>query len=72
MNTSVCLELTCYELVSHPGVVQKTLIRLTLQKLEISAGSMGHLACKGFSWLSLVIFEQNGLKILLLSSQILS
>ena len=28
----------------------KTLIRLTLQKPEISAGSMGHLARKGFSF----------------------
>ena len=27
----------------------KTLIRLTLQNPEISAGSMGHLAHKGFS-----------------------
>ena len=34
----------------------KTLVHLTLQKLEISAGSMGHLVRKGFSF-------HNGVKI---------
>ena len=53
MSTSVCWELTCDGLMYCPGKV-KTLIRLTLQKLEISAGSMGHLACKGFSFLATV------------------
>ena len=33
----------------------KTVIRLTLQKLEISSDSMGHLACKGFSFLASVM-----------------
>ena len=45
----MCWELTCDGLVSRPGGV-KTLIRLTLWKLEISAGSVGHLVRKGFSF----------------------
>ena len=38
----------------------KTLIRLTLQKLETSAGSMGHLARKGFSLTFLDLFQSSG------------
>ena len=38
----------------------KTLIRLTLQKPEISAGSIGHLARKGFS-LALALTYKNGI-----------
>ena len=51
MSTSVCWELTCDGLVSCPGEV-KTLIRLTLQKQELSAGSKGHLARKGLAFFS--------------------
>ena len=40
MNTSLCLEQTCNGSVSYPGRVKKILICLTLQKPEISAGSM--------------------------------
>ena len=40
MSTSVCLELTCDGLVSRS---EKTLIHFTVQKPEISTGSMGRL-----------------------------
>ena len=49
MSTSVCWELTCDGLVLIQGK-SKTLIRLTLQKREISPRSMGHLDRKGFSY----------------------
>ena len=47
MSANVCCELTCDELV--PQGESKTLILLTLQKLEISTGFMVHLAHIGFS-----------------------
>ena len=38
--------------ISRDTLLAKTLIRLTLQKLEISASSMGHYARKKFSFLA--------------------
>ena len=45
MNPSVCCELSCDGLVTSPGGIKDSL------KLGISAGSVGHKAHKGFTYL---------------------
>ena len=54
MSTSVSWELTCDRL-GHVRGELKTLNRLTLQKLEISAGSMGNEARKDLAFFVVVI-----------------
>ena len=61
---SICWELTCDGLVSHPRDVNEShplSVVKTLQKPEISAGSMGHSARKGFSLakLSKIVVEKS-------------
>ena len=64
MSTSVCWELTCNGLVSRPGGVKDS-HSLNTTKPEIRAGSMSHLALKGFSfrklWMGNFLFIKRGL-----------